>query len=153
MPNTNQNTYLYDLLETPSPSFTMDQVKNFVYQNYGLTGELSPLASERDQNFRVRTQSGNQFVIKIANSTENPAIIDMQIKALGHIVSVNPGLPVPGVLLSRSASADRCGPRRWRDRAIRSSRSRRSCQPDTFHGDRFPTATGGCYPVAMPAQP
>ena len=56
----------------------------------GLLANLLPLASERDQNFRISTEAGDQFVIKIANSAEDPAIIDMQLKALEHIAASRP---------------------------------------------------------------
>ena len=93
------------LLETPSPGFTPQQVQDFASQLFGLTGELSPLDSERDQNFRIRTEAGDQYVIKIANRAEDPAIIDMQIKALEHIAITDPEIPVPKVLLSRNGLA------------------------------------------------
>jgi Ser/Thr protein kinase RdoA (MazF antagonist) len=102
MPNANHDLYQGDILETQSPGFTIEQVKDFAHKLYGLTGELFPLSSERDQNFRITTENGDQFVIKIANSAEDPAITDMQIKALEHIAIVDPELPVPKVLLSRN---------------------------------------------------
>jgi 4-aminobutyrate aminotransferase-like enzyme/Ser/Thr protein kinase RdoA (MazF antagonist) len=94
-----------DVLETPSPSFTVEQVADYVNKQYGLTGKLSSLDSERDQNFRIETKEGDRFVIKIANSAEAPAIIDMQLKALKHITLVDPTLPVPRILLSRNGLA------------------------------------------------
>ena len=105
MSNSNHNLYQDDLLETQSPDFTTEQVNDFLDKHYGLTGELFPLDSERDQNFCIRTETGDQFVIKIANSAEDPAIIDMQLKALEHIATVDPGLPVPEVLLSQNRLA------------------------------------------------
>ena len=75
MPNANHDLYHDDLLETQSPSFTIEQVKDTANKLYGLTGKLFPLASERDQNFRITTEAGDQFVIKIANSAEDPAIM------------------------------------------------------------------------------
>ncbi|MFN2188504.1 MAG: aminotransferase class III-fold pyridoxal phosphate-dependent enzyme [Candidatus Promineifilaceae bacterium] len=90
-----------DLLAAESPRFAMDQVKVAVRDLYGLSGELFPMASERDQNFLFRTKAGDQFIIKIANIAEDPAVIDMQLKALGHIAAVDPALPVPQVLASR----------------------------------------------------
>lgn len=104
MPNANHDLYQDDILETQSPSFTIEQVKDIANKLYGLTGNLFPLASERDQNFRISTEAGDQFVIKIANSAEDPAIIDMQLKALEHIALVDPELPVPEVLFSRNGS-------------------------------------------------
>jgi len=105
MPNANHDLYQDDILETQSPSFTIEQVKDIANKLYGLTGNLFPLASERDQNFRISTEAGDQFVIKIANSAEDPAIIDMQLKALEHIALVDPKLPVPEVLVSRNGLA------------------------------------------------
>ena len=40
-------------------------------------------------------------MIKIANSAEDPAVIDLQMKALQYIAAVDPELAVPRVLLSR----------------------------------------------------
>ncbi len=105
MPNANGDRYQDDILETQSPSFTIEQVKEFANRLYGLTGNLLPLASERDQNFRISTETGDQYVIKIANSAEDPAIIDMQLKALEHIAIVDTTLPVPEVLVSRNGRA------------------------------------------------
>jgi len=101
----NQNSGQEALLETSSPEFPIHQVKDFVNKLYGLTGKLSPLESERDQNFRIVTNTGNQYVIKVANSVEDLAMIDMQIKALEHIAIVDPELPVPRVLFSRNGLA------------------------------------------------
>jgi 4-aminobutyrate aminotransferase-like enzyme len=105
MPDANHDQYQDDILEIRSPNFTVEQVKDIVNQRYGLTGSLFPLDSERDQNFRISTDVGDQFVIKIANSAEDPAIIDMQLKALEHIAKVDPKLPVPKVLYSRDGMA------------------------------------------------
>jgi 4-aminobutyrate aminotransferase-like enzyme/Ser/Thr protein kinase RdoA (MazF antagonist) len=104
MANANCDPYQDGVLETQAPSFTIEQVKSIANKLYGLTGSLSPLDSERDQNFRISAETGDQFVIKIANSAEDPAIIDMQLKALEHIALVDPELPVPRVLSSRNGS-------------------------------------------------
>ncbi len=93
------------LLETQSPNLSIEEIKNIANKLYGLTGTLSALGSERDQNFHIVTVTGDQFVIKIANSAEAPAIIDLQIKAMEHITKVDPDLPVPKVLLSQSGLA------------------------------------------------
>ncbi|MBW8011525.1 MAG: aminotransferase class III-fold pyridoxal phosphate-dependent enzyme [Chloroflexi bacterium] len=105
MTNAKHENYRDDLLETQSPSFTIEQVKDFANERFGLTGKLFPLNSERDQNFRISTEVGDQFVIKIANSAEDPAVIDMQLKALEYIANVDPELSVPKVLLSRNGAA------------------------------------------------
>ncbi|MGB2964143.1 MAG: aminotransferase class III-fold pyridoxal phosphate-dependent enzyme [Anaerolineales bacterium] len=102
MATANQDYYQGDILEIPAPNFPIEKVNEIANFLYGLTGKLSSLDSERDQNFRLSTKAGDQYVIKIANSAEDPAVIDMQIKALEHIALVDPELPVPKVLLSRN---------------------------------------------------
>ena len=72
---------------------------------YTLSGDISPLDSERDQNFRIDTPGGDQFVIKIANHAVDPATLMLQVKALAHIAVVDPELPVPRVLFSRTEAA------------------------------------------------
>jgi len=99
-----QNLNQDKLLKTPSPSFSVDKVNEIANELYGISGTLSQLGSERDQNFHLVTGTGDQFLIKIANSSEDPAIIDMQLKAMEYISKVDPDLPVPKVLLSKSGS-------------------------------------------------
>jgi len=93
------------LLRTPAPFFSNDDVNGLISELYGMEGTLSPLGSERDQNFHLIAKSGEEYVIKIANSAEDPAIIDMQDKALNHISKVDPNLPVPKVVLAKSGKA------------------------------------------------
>jgi len=105
MLNANADQYRDAILETQSPGITNDQVKDLAKQLYGLSGKISPLDSERDQNFLITTREDKQFVIRIANSAEDPAISDMQFKALEHIARVDPELPVPRIVYSHRGSA------------------------------------------------
>ena len=98
----NKDSFQNGILKTRSPNFSNEKVTEIASKLYGLIGKLSPLDSERDQNFRISTKQGDQYVIKIANSAEDPAVIDMQINALQHIALTNPELPVPKVLSSKS---------------------------------------------------
>ena len=105
MNNLHQDPNQDKLLGTLAPNFSIEDIKKIAKKLYGLTGTISPLGSERDQNFQISTPTGERFVIKIANSSEDPAIIDMQLKALEHITKVDPGLPVPRVKLSQNGLA------------------------------------------------
>jgi Ser/Thr protein kinase RdoA (MazF antagonist) len=40
-------------LRAEAPQFTVAQVEALLAQHYGLRGQLKPLYSERDQNFRL----------------------------------------------------------------------------------------------------
>jgi len=45
----------------------------------------------------LRAQDGSEWVLKIANPAENPALLDMQTQALLHIAQADPSLPIPRV--------------------------------------------------------
>jgi Ser/Thr protein kinase RdoA (MazF antagonist) len=94
-----------EILATPPPHFEPEGIAQIVQDLYGLDGAISPLESERDQNFRIDTPGGDTFVIKIANSSVDPAILMMQVEALAHIALVDPELPVPKVIYSKNETA------------------------------------------------
>jgi len=78
------------------PSFAASEAQLLAERHFGLTGEIEPLYSERDQNFRLRAHSGD-WTLKIASVEETPEMIDCQIRTLRHIERIDPGLPVPRV--------------------------------------------------------
>jgi hydroxylysine kinase len=85
------------VLEEPAPAFSTAQAEEIAQRVFDLRASAHRLASERDQNFRLRTADGCEWVLKIANSAEDPALLDMQTRALLHIAEVDPELPVPRV--------------------------------------------------------
>jgi 4-aminobutyrate aminotransferase-like enzyme/Ser/Thr protein kinase RdoA (MazF antagonist) len=105
MSDANGSSNQAGILATQPPFFSNEGVLELARDLYGLDGSISALDSERDQNFRIDTPSGDQFVIKIANSAMDPAILMMQVEALAHIATVDPELPVPRVVYSRNESA------------------------------------------------
>lgn len=72
---------------------------------FGLTGALRALYSERDQNFRLTEADGTQWTLKIANAADDPATVDLQLAALRHIASADPGLPVPRIRGTRDGAS------------------------------------------------
>lgn len=66
------------------PYFSEQEVTSLVRKLYGITGSARPLPSERDQNFHIQSSAG-QFVLKIANGTEEKLSLDLQNKALEHL--------------------------------------------------------------------
>ena len=68
-----------------TPAFSDEKAVEIVRDVYGLSVTVKSLVSERDQNLQLRTPSGEQFVLKIANAAEDPAVTDFQIEALLHI--------------------------------------------------------------------
>jgi len=84
-------------MEEPAPAFSTAQAEGIARRAFEIRASAHPLASERDQNFRLRAEDGSEWVLKIANPAEDPAILDMQTRALLHIARLDPELPVPRV--------------------------------------------------------
>ena len=91
-------------LDSDVPEISADAAAQLVRELYGIEGALSRLYSERDQNFRVRASDGADYVLKIANSDEDPGVLDMQHQALAHVEARDPGLPVPRVIRTRDGA-------------------------------------------------
>jgi Ser/Thr protein kinase RdoA (MazF antagonist) len=85
------------LLSLPPPCLSAAALADLARAHWGLTGTLHPLTSERDQNHRLDTPQGS-FTLKLANPAESPGLTDFQTRALQHVASAAPGLPVPRVV-------------------------------------------------------
>ncbi|UDF30716.1 UNVERIFIED_ORG: aminotransferase class III-fold pyridoxal phosphate-dependent enzyme [Roseateles sp. XES5] len=105
-----------DMLKT-TPDFSTETAAALLSEHYGLAGALSPLASERDQNFKVESPAGS-FILKIVNAAEPEVESDFQTALLAHIGTHAGDLPVPhirptvrGESLARVTSPDGVGHR------------------------------------------
>lgn len=87
-----------DAISSPQPKISETAAKRLLASEFGLEGELLPLVSERDQNFRVSTADGRQFVFKIANCAESSVTTDFQIKALLHIEEMQCAVATPKIV-------------------------------------------------------
>ena len=83
------------VLTTLPPAFTPNEVAAIARDLYGLSGDLSPLDSERDQNFRLTESDGTSWVLKIANAAEDHQALAFQAALLRHVRMADPGLPLP----------------------------------------------------------
>jgi len=79
-----------------APSLAVDDVADAVAAGFGLKGDYSPLVSERDQNFLLRSASGDRYVVKITSRFEKPVATAFQIDALRHLEQ-SPEVLVPRV--------------------------------------------------------
>ncbi len=93
---------IFETLHTSAPGISEEQAAAFLDRHYGLSGELSPLVSERDQNFLVRPGGGPQYILKFANVAEPAAVTDFQNRALLHLARVSTDIPVPTVIPGKS---------------------------------------------------
>jgi 4-aminobutyrate aminotransferase-like enzyme/Ser/Thr protein kinase RdoA (MazF antagonist) len=88
-----------DPLASTPPTFEMEVARQILRNRFGVeSSALTPLAGERDQNFRVDTADGRRLLFKISNPADGLSIVGMQAAALRHIERVDPGLPVMRVV-------------------------------------------------------
>ena len=96
------------VLEAKAPCFSEADAEGAVREVFHLEAEARTLYGERDQKFHVRAADGREFVLKVANPAEDPAVVDFQTRALLHIAAVDAGLPVPQVVPAANGE-----PYRW----------------------------------------
>ena len=78
-----------NVLATQPPRFSAEEVAAIAAELFDLHGDVTDLGSERDQTFLV-----GDGVLKISNTGEDPAVLDLEAKALEHIGRVDPELPI-----------------------------------------------------------
>jgi len=88
------------VIDTPPPAIPADAALGMLTETWRCAGRLSPLISERDQNFRVDAAGGRRYVLKIANRAESEIVTLFQIEALKHIEknAVQDALSVPRII-------------------------------------------------------
>ncbi|TNF60648.1 MAG: aminotransferase class III-fold pyridoxal phosphate-dependent enzyme [Rhodobacteraceae bacterium] len=64
---------------------------------WGIAARLHPLDGEYDLNFRAEADGG-AVILKVMRPGCDPALIDMQVRALDHLAARAPGLPMPRVI-------------------------------------------------------
>lgn len=85
-------------------SVSLEDAKLLAAEHFGIVGQASRLTSERDQNFRIETPSGN-YAFRVSNGAEDSSLNDLQTGALLHIAEVDPALPVPRVCKALNGEA------------------------------------------------
>lgn len=85
------------MLDT-APQYSLTDAASLLKTHYGLSGDLSPLNSERDQNYKVVTADGKIFILKIINASEPVVESRFQTALLNHIRDHAGHLPVPHIV-------------------------------------------------------
>jgi Ser/Thr protein kinase RdoA (MazF antagonist) len=71
-------------MDDTTPRLSPAEAASLLQAEFGLAGELTPLPSERDQNFRVQA-AADRFVLKIAKSDEPREVLELQNAAIAHL--------------------------------------------------------------------
>ncbi|WP_176073432.1 aminotransferase class III-fold pyridoxal phosphate-dependent enzyme [Brucella intermedia] len=87
----------------PAPDFSPEEAEVLAQLHFGVTASASPLDSERDRNFRLKTGNGSaDWILKIVNASEPPVESEFQTALLQHLAKADPALAVPRLKASLS---------------------------------------------------
>ncbi|HEY7833005.1 MAG TPA: phosphotransferase, partial [Ktedonobacterales bacterium] len=79
-----------------TPAFAQADILRLAAERYGLRGAIAqPLRGEQDQNTLLTIPAGERYVLKIAHAAEDPAILDLQHRALAHLADRAPSVALP----------------------------------------------------------
>ena len=81
-----------------APHFTLDDAVAVGAELYDLQVSATALPSERDQNFLLRTASGDQFVLKIANADEDFDFLNFQNQLIKFLAARDFDLEFPRIV-------------------------------------------------------
>src|SRR5438876_2476371 len=65
---------------------------------FGVRGAAETLPSERDQNFLLRTGTGERFVLKVANYEERREVLEYQNELIRRLMAGCPELRFPRIV-------------------------------------------------------
>jgi hydroxylysine kinase len=82
------------VLATPTPIHSLEAAA-VIAARFGVAGAASVLSSERDSNFRISADDGREYLLKITNPAEDPAVTNFQTEALLWLSRTDPSLPAP----------------------------------------------------------
>jgi len=83
------------VFSTNPPKFSIQDIVKYLLINFKLSGKVTNLYSDRDQNFLIQSESNQKFILKISNLAEQPEILELQNKATLYIRSREPNLGIP----------------------------------------------------------
>ena len=75
------------------------RVSSLLQSRYQLAGDLQPLATEKDDTFRLRTHP-TDYLVKVSSPDETQAVVGLQTAAMRFLEATAPELPVQRVELT-----------------------------------------------------
>ena len=86
------------LLLTQSAPSDPGDIEAFVRERYGIDGRVERLTGERDENFRLHTETGAGYVLKVSPAGEPDSLTDLPVAVLLHLERTATSIPVPRVI-------------------------------------------------------
>jgi 4-aminobutyrate aminotransferase-like enzyme/Ser/Thr protein kinase RdoA (MazF antagonist) len=82
------------VMSEPVPDFGPRDAERTAADAFGVTATATMMRSERDRNFLLAAASA-PLVLKVSNSAEQAAVVDLENGALSHVARYAPSLPLP----------------------------------------------------------
>ncbi len=86
----------------PDSSLSDSTAVRLAAELYGLEGTARRLPGEHDDNFHLRTSSGEERVLKVMAAHREAGLVEVQAAALAHLAERAPALTLPRVVASRA---------------------------------------------------
>ncbi len=86
------------------PRFSSSEALDLAFREYGISGDISALPSERDQNFLIRDAARGKIVLKIANRDDSPELLDFQHQAMRRVAAGPVDFRIQEILPSHSGA-------------------------------------------------
>jgi hydroxylysine kinase len=67
-----------NVISAQPPQLSNSEVQDILQKFYDFEASVSSLDSERDQNFHLKGDDGNEYVLKISNPQEDIELIKLQ---------------------------------------------------------------------------
>ena len=81
-------------LTTDPPALDARRAAAIATEHFGKRGTAAELGGERDRNFRIDTEEGDRYVLKVYNRTDDEGTIDFRTQAIRHVHDTDFDLPV-----------------------------------------------------------
>lgn len=87
------------------PRLSETEAIELLASRYDLSATVESLPGEHDQNFRVKTDSGERFVLKIASPTEDLGVLDFQMEAMEFLAEREVGFRIPRTIPTKDGES------------------------------------------------
>ncbi|NWL27202.1 hypothetical protein DM794_09045 [Paenarthrobacter ureafaciens] len=84
-------------LSAALPQLAYPAVLELLHRHYGLKGGLVRIPTEKDETFRLQTET-ETYLVKVSSPDENPEIVQFQTACMAHLERVAPELPVQRIV-------------------------------------------------------
>ena len=80
------------------PELGVDEALMIAAEHWGVTGEPHRLPGERSHNTRITDPDGSTWTLQVQSASEDPAVVDLQTRAMAHLAQHAPEVPVSRVV-------------------------------------------------------